>query len=114
MTSDHAADLAATLDRMRAALIAGDLAALPALADALERLAPANAAPGAVPLATLQALRARAAAAAAMLEATARGLRAARRRIDEVAQAGRGLATYDRSGQRSRIGAAPAVPPRRL
>lgn len=114
MTADQAAALAATLDRMRTALLAGDLASLPELAEALERLVPAAAGDGAVPRAALESLRARAQAAAAMLEATARGLRAARRRIEEVARAGQGLATYDRSGQRSRIGAAPADLARRL
>ena len=114
MTPDRAAALADLLERLRAALVAGDLAALPALAEGLERLVPDPVSPPRLPLPVLEALRARARAGAVMLEATARGLRAARRRIDEVAAAGQGLATYDRGGQRSRIGAAPAAPARRL
>ncbi|HMO72939.1 MAG TPA: hypothetical protein PKC84_15095 [Paracoccaceae bacterium] len=104
--------MSAALDSLRTALIAGDLAALPGLAETLERLCP-DAASG-LALAELEALRARARTAGVMLEATARGLRAARRRVDEVAQAGRGLATYDRSGQRRQIGAAMASLPRRI
>ncbi|MFT4149079.1 MAG: hypothetical protein QM656_02700 [Paracoccaceae bacterium] len=88
-------DLESLLDRTRAALRAGNLAALPALAEetriALEALPrdPAR----------LAGLAARAARNAACLEAAAAGLRAARTRLTEIGTLRRSIG-YDGKGRR--------------
>ncbi|MFA5539649.1 MAG: hypothetical protein WDA23_10640 [Gemmobacter sp.] len=88
----------AILDAMHRAVRAGDLAALAPLCDALETAldeSPGRAMP--------DGLRARAERNLACLDAAARGLRAARRRVEEVTAAARGLDTYDAGGRRRPI-----------
>lgn len=98
MTAEAAAEVERLLDRVHAALMAGDLASLAAHVAALEalpteRLAGLGAAP-------LGRLRAKADRNARCLEAAGRGLRAAQRRLAEIRAAGQGLQTYDVQGQR--------------
>ena len=96
---DPAGDPGAVLDAMHGAVRAGDLAALAPLGDELEAALdgfPADPA-------ALEGLRARAERNLACLEAAARGLRAARRRVEEVTAAARGLDTYDAGGRRQPI-----------
>ncbi len=90
------------LDAVHAALRAGDFAGLPALTAALVALADT-----ALPrdAAAMQGLRHRLQRNDACLEASARGLRAARRRMAEIAAARAGLQTYTQGGQRRQIGA---------
>lgn len=78
---------------LRAALISGDLPALTALGAALETAVPMLADEGA-----LRRLRQQAEGNAALLRATLQGVRAARRRLEEVT--GRaGQSVYDASGR---------------
>jgi hypothetical protein len=98
--------LAALLDAVHAALRAGDFAALPALTT---RVAAIDA--QGLPQAP-DALRALARALRrndACLQASARGLRAARRRLGEIAAARQGLQTYSRDGQRQQVGGGPGA-----
>lgn len=95
------AGLALILDSVHAALRRGDYDALPALTEAME------AAADGIALADADealALRGKFERNAACLMATARGLRAARRRLAEIARAQTGLATYAASGEVTRIG----------
>lgn len=93
------AALEAQLDAAHAALRAGQLDALDILNDKtgalILRLAPTS------DKAALMRLKAKAARNAACLQAAARGLRAARRRIEEVQTARQGLGTYDSKGKRA-------------
>ncbi len=102
MTAER--DLCALLDAIHAALAAGRMADLPALSAAL-----AAAAEGIVPPAGEGAprLRARLARNAACLEATARGLRAGRRRLAEIAAAAQ-PSTYGAGGARAPLDAPPS------
>lgn len=89
------------LDAVHAALLRGDLAALPALADSVERALAAVAASDPV---TAARLRAKARRNGHLLDAAARGLRAAQRRLDEVRGAAQGrVATYDGAGRRQTL-----------
>ncbi|AZB53848.1 hypothetical protein EBL89_00390 [Cereibacter sphaeroides] len=86
------------LDEIRRTVSAGDLAALPGLetrlAEALERLPPEPA--------RLAALRRKAEGNLACLAAAARGVRAARRRLEEIRQAASGtVVVYDGHGRRA-------------
>lgn len=89
------------LDSVHAALRAGDFAALPALTaavGALEDVAlPRDAG-------ALRALQRKLQRNDACLQASARGLRAARRRLTEIAAARAGLQTYTQTGTRQQIG----------
>lgn len=97
MASGDARALADLLDRTHQALRTGDLTTLAALAQDTEaafgRLDPA------MTTADLEALRHRALRNAACLTGALRGVRAARRRLAEIAAAGKGLGTYDRAGR---------------
>lgn len=99
-------DLEALLDETRAALLAGDILRLAALAD---RVA---AAPPPADLAQLDRTRRKAARNATLLSAAMKGLRAARRRAEEAGRQGR-FSTYDAQGRRDEIGS-PAAPARRF
>lgn len=92
----------------RTALLAGDLAALSAMAERTE------AAIATLPAsrAELVELQAGAARNAALLAAGLRGVRAARRRLAEIAGYGR-FSTYDAQGRLGLVGGAPAKPMRR-
>lgn len=96
-----ASDLAQALDAMHRAILAFDLPELAVLSAQIEDLL---ADPAPVPDAAAKAaLQKQASRNAACLLAAARGFRAARRRLVEVAAAGSGLATYDASGKRADV-----------
>lgn len=98
-TDDPALSL--ILDAVHGALRRGDYDALPALTVALDA-----AAGGLAPMDPneVRALRAKLERNAACLLAAARGLRAAKRRLAEIAQARAGLSTYAATGALTRIG----------
>lgn len=100
MSRDRSA-LETLLDAVHTALRAADFAALPALTTAVGALNPdaLSRDPG-----TLRALQRKLQRNNACLQASARGLRAARRRITEIAAARAGLQTYTQAGQRQQIG----------
>lgn len=93
--------VAQLVDAVHAALRCGDFGALPGLTVAVEAAVHAGALPR--DTAGMQALRRKLERNDACLMASARGLRAARRRIAEIASAKSGLQTYDMRGQRQRI-----------
>ncbi|MFN3824072.1 MAG: hypothetical protein ACK4GW_04165 [Pseudorhodobacter sp.] len=103
MSGDPSTDpLETVLEDVYAALRQGDLPSLAALSlrmeEALSRIAHP---PEAAALRRLQDLARR---NAACLEASARGIRAARRRLTEIRDARTGTRTYDGKGQASVIG----------
>lgn len=93
--------LALILDAVHGALRRGDYAALPALTAAMEEAVEGLDQVGAD---EMRALRARLERNAACLVAAARGLKAAKRRLAEIAQARAGLSTYGATGTLTRIG----------
>lgn len=95
--------LESLLDAVHAALRAGDFAGLRALTQAVEALETGALPRDATALRTLQRKLQR---NEACLQASARGLRAARRRMTEIAAARAGLQTYTMGGQRQQIGPA--------
>ena len=97
--------LEALLDEVGHAVRKADYAALANLAPDLEMsLAQAEAAGGdTLPRQRLELLKQKADINALLLDAARRGMLAARRRLDEVRRAARGLQTYDMRGQRSEI-----------
>lgn len=102
MRNDAAAALERVMERLHIAVISGDLGALPALAAEAE--AGIAAMPGTDDVAAVRRIQALAARNAACLAAAARGVRAARRRLTEIAAAKAGLQTYDDTGATQRIG----------
>lgn len=97
-------DLERLLDDMRAAILAGDLAALAPLGEAAEQMLRDPPHPTGQEAARL---RAKAEQNMACLEAAGRGVRAAQRRIAEVRAAASGrLATYDAQGHKAESPAA--------
>lgn len=101
------ASLEQLFDRLRAALAAGDLAVLSALGPELEAAVPPAADDG-----TLRRLRRQAEVNATLLRAALQGVRAARRRLEEVT--GRaGQSVYDASGRLDALSASSAAPLRR-
>jgi hypothetical protein len=103
--ADRATALAALLDEQAAALRSGRIADLPALAERLAALVADG--PAGLDPATARHLRDRVARNAGLAQAAEKGLRAARRRLAEVARAVQGGRTYDGRGQVADIGAAP-------
>jgi hypothetical protein len=93
------AALETLLDAVHGALRAGDLAALAPLTAAMAALTPA-----ALPKDALQRLQRKLRRNEACLQASARGLRAARRRMAEIAAARAGLQTYTPAGTRLLVG----------
>lgn len=93
--------LSDTLDAIRAALRRGDFAAL---ADLSHRAEAQMLLPRRPDAASLNALRARADATGACLQAAARGIRAAERRMADLREGG--LSTYDLQGRRQTLTAA--------
>lgn len=95
------AALDALLDEVAAKIRAGDFAAMAPLAaemdSALAQLS------SAVPAPALERLRRKAEVNARLLDAARRGIKAARRRIDDAKQVSQRLQTYDISGKRSDI-----------
>lgn len=94
----HAAQL---LDQIYAALLRSDYAALPGLTIELERelQTPRER----LTETSLRVIRRRANRNAAVLLAAQRGVRSARRRLDEIRRSASGLVTYDRSGKRAEV-----------
>lgn len=97
MNSTASKRLSAELDRVYRVLRSGKLDGLAAATQALEaelaRLDPVDAA-------GLDLLRHKAQRNAACLDAAARGIRAARRRLSEIRMIENGLGTYDDKGRR--------------
>ncbi len=100
------------LDDVQDCLQRGRLADLAGPGDVIARLMPQMA--GLADLALAQRLRSKAARNAACLDAATRGVRAARRRIADVAAAQSGLATYDMRGRRAAVLPADSVLQQRL
>lgn len=100
MATDDPA-LALILDAVHGALRRGEYAALPALTTAMEEAAEGL---DAVDPDEVRLLRDKLERNAACLLAAARGLRAAKRRLAEIAQARAGLSTYGATGTLTRIG----------
>lgn len=92
----------ALLDQAYDALLAADLAALPDLTRSLE--AELQRAMAGMNGDDLRAIRQKADRNAVVLLAAQRGIRAARRRVEEIRSAASGLVTYDRSGRRAEVG----------
>lgn len=109
MTSDPAtASIGRILDDMRNALVTGNLDALAVLA---ADLAQGMEATGPVDPNQAHEIRAKAARNLACLDAASRGVRSARRRLDEIRKAASGaVVSYDGQGRRSET--SPEAPPR--
>lgn len=92
----------ALLDDAYTALLKSDFAALAPISARLEEeLARASSGLGAE---ALRRIRQKADRNAVVLLAAQRGMRAARRRLEEIRSAASGLVTYDRSGKRAEVG----------
>lgn len=98
---DQGSTALAVLDAIYAALLRSDLDALPGLTERLEldlsRHYPTFGERA------LRQIRQKADRNAVVLLAAQRGIRAARRRIDDIRSASAGLVTYDRSGKRAEV-----------
>lgn len=89
------------LDEVAAKVRFGDFSGLAGIVPKLEAaLAELSGMP---PSVTLERLRTKAETNARLLEAARRGVKAARRRIEDARQVTQGLQTYDMSGKRSDI-----------
>ena len=93
-------NIAAVLADVRKAVIAGDYAQLVSLLPVLGQY---ESDVEAYDVTALRALREEAARAATCLESALSGVRAARRRIAEIAHADQGLTTYDRDGLKATV-----------
>jgi len=89
------------LDQVHAAIVAGDLLLVRAMAGEIDSLLADL--PRLADQGLADRLRAKAERNAACLQAAARGVRAARRRIAEIRAAQDGLATYDGKGKRQEL-----------
>ena len=89
--------LAGLMDRVFDAVRRADFAALPALTEAMANVEGELAK---VDSKSLARLRAKAERNAGAILAARRGIRAARRRIDDVMNASRGFSSYDRTGRK--------------
>ena len=98
------------LDRTRDALVAGDLAALAALAPRVEALTDSLAK---LDARDAQRLHRKASRNALLLQAAARGVRAAQGRFGEIV-AGPTLTTYDSRGRKEAIAPLSALAPKRF
>lgn len=96
------------LDQAADALLRGDLAALAALSDAIERASEGMTGDGAL----AETARRKAERNARLLQAAARGVRAARERLAEITS-GPVLNTYDALGRRAAV-QLPQAPAKRL
>jgi len=97
-------DLASTLDKMHAAILQGDFNRLSQLVpdlDEARRLAESAGHPNP------SAIRERAERNALCLQAAIHGVKSARRRIADVANAARGLTTYDKVGGKATLASVP-------
>jgi hypothetical protein len=111
MSGREAARIALDLDRLQSALRRGALSDLPEIAASLEAELDGT---GDLDAGALEAVRQKALRNAACLEAAARGVRAARRRLAEIRSMDAGFLSYDPAGRRDEAGAAPAVLAQRL
>lgn len=114
MAAEGGGPLLAVLDRLHAAVMRGDLASLAVLAAEVEAQLPDGAAPVPLPQPAAERLRHAALRNAACLEAAARGVRAARRRLEETRAAAQGLRTYDMAGRPQMVATAAAAVARRV
>ena len=89
------------LDEMRARVRMADFAALAGLAPEIEAALAAS--DRGLDAAALQRLKAKADENVTLLDAARRGLRAARRRLEETRRAAQNLQTYDVKGRRADI-----------
>lgn len=97
MQSEPLDDLETLMDTLHAALRAGQIEQIADLVTQIEeKLAEVSPADRHL----LRRLQAKANSNGQLLEAAGRGIRAAQRRIAEIAAVRSGLATYDRAGQR--------------
>jgi flagellar biosynthesis/type III secretory pathway chaperone len=96
-------DVDRLLDEERAALLAGDLAALAGIVDRKEELLRALA-DGQTSRPALAALRGKAERNAELLGAASRGVRTVLRRITEIREANGPLKTYGRDGTQQTLG----------
>jgi flagellar biosynthesis/type III secretory pathway chaperone len=101
---DPATALAQLLAEERACLLSGDLAALPRLILAKERLLELVQGASAPPAEVLDRLKAAAERNQALLDAALRGVQAARARLETVRNGGPALNTYDAAGRSSTVG----------
>lgn len=109
---DDAMHLEAALDRVHDALLAAKFNELPKIVAETERLLAAF---QAVPdKASAARLRHKANRNSQCLQAAARGLRSAQRRLVEMAGTTASLSTYTSRGQRSELGAGPGTLTQRL
>lgn len=107
--SDH---LEAALDRLHRCILIADFTELPKIVMETERLTAQLGV--AVDKRMADRLRYKANRNALCLQAAARGLRAAQRRLAEVICANSQLSTYTNQGQRSEVGTGPGVMAKRL
>lgn len=99
-----AAALAQLLAEERACLLSGDLAALPRLIAAKERLLGLVGSAAAPSAAVLARLRDAAERNQGLLDAALRGVQAARTRLETMRSGGPALNTYDASGRAATLG----------
>jgi hypothetical protein len=95
--------LAAELDRLFDVLRNGKLDRLEGLVEATQALEAELALMGSADAEDLALLRRKALRNAACLDATARGIRAARRKLAEIRAINSGLVTYDEKGRRDGV-----------
>lgn len=108
--TDPVSEMEALLDRAHTALLGGNLTDLSPLTAAAERLATGL---GRLDAATAGRLRDKAERNGQMLQAAARGVRAARSRIAEIT-AEPALTTYDARGRKDSVGQVSWMPPKRF
>lgn len=101
MQDSDAHQLERLLDRVHRAILVGDIALLGPLDDQIAQLLPQMQILHDRPLANR--LRDKAARNAACLQASARGIRSAQRRIVEIRTARDGVVTYDGQGKRHEV-----------
>ncbi len=100
-------EIAVILDDMHGALLRGELARLAELAPALQAANPQT-----LTAAEAQRIRKQAQRNALCLDAAMSGVKSARRRLADIADAAKGLTTYDKTGVRATLPLAPAKPRR--
>ena len=104
------ASLEDLLDLIRDALLAGDLASLPALTALVET---ATDTCTGLELAAAQRIKAKADRNGRLLQSAVRGVRSAQARLSQIA-AGPTLATYDAHGRRALVPQVSVLPPKRF
>lgn len=102
-------DLETTLDQMHAAILAADFKGLSRMLPALQVAEEQMQSQG---LANPGTIREKAARNATCLQASLQGVKAARRRLTDIADAAKGLTTYDKTGGKAVLPAFPSKPRR--